>query len=325
MNKFNYLQPKTLYEASAVLNKENGSSIPFAGGTDILGLIKQDIISPQEVVNIKNIPGIDLISYSSGKGLRIGALVKIDELIHYPAINEKYSIISDAAKEIASPQIRNIGTIGGNICQRPRCWYYREDFDCIRKGGGDCYAYEGENKYHCVIGGGPCYIVHPSDMAVALLALDAKVTIFSGKESRTIDLKDFFILPEIDSENENILKPGEIVTEFIIPEIKPNTKSGYIKFKEREVWDFSVVSVGAVVQVNGKNIRSGRITFGGVAPIPWMEESTNKMLKGLEINDESLKKLTEEILRTAKPLSMNTYKLRLVRNLAKRLILALTS
>jgi xanthine dehydrogenase YagS FAD-binding subunit len=162
-------------------------------------------------------------------------------------------------------------------------------------------------------------------MAVALLALDAKVTIFSGKESRTIDLKDFFILPEIDSENENILKPGEIVTEFIIPEIKPNTKSGYIKFKEREVWDFSVVSVGAVVQVNGKNIRSGRITFGGVAPIPWMEESTNKMLKGLEINDESLKKLTEEILRTAKPLSMNTYKLRLVRNLAKRLILALTS
>ncbi len=318
MNNFTYLQPETLEEASRLLKVEDVQTLPYAGGTDALDLIKTDIIAPGRVINLKKIPNLDKIKYPSGKGLRIGALVTITELAEHKLINEKYSVIAQAAKEIASPQLRNVGTIGGNICQRPRCYYYREEFDCIRKGGDICYAYEGQNKLHCIIGGGPCYIVHPSDMAVALLALDTKVAIYNGEKSRTIPIRDFFVLPEEDHLHENILKPGEIITEFQIPNMSLNTKSGYLKFKERAVWDFAVVSVAAVVRKNGNTIQSGRVALGGVAPIPWQEERLNQKLSGLSTDDNALKEWSNEALKNAEPLAMNGYKVRLSRNLINR-------
>ena len=226
-------------------------------------------------VNLKTIPQLDTIVYKKGVGLTIGSLVKISDVAESKIIKEKYSVLAEAAREIASPQLRNMGTVGGNICQRPRCWYYREDFDCLRKGGGECFAYDGENKYHCIIGGGPCYIVHPSDLAVALTALDAKVKIFSGESSRILPLSEFFVLPQDDYLFENILKNGEIVTEIIIPDMPENTKSKYIKIKERATWDFAIVSIAAVLSVNSEKINSGKIAFGGVAPIPWTEEKVN--------------------------------------------------
>ncbi|HEX2868876.1 MAG TPA: xanthine dehydrogenase family protein subunit M [Ignavibacteriales bacterium] len=325
MKNFNYIQPKALKEASDILKKKPGEAVLYAGGTDVLGLMKSGILTPEEVVNLKSVPDLKYIRHTQGKGLQIGALTEISEITESTLISEKYAILKQAAREVASPQLRNMATLGGNLCQRPRCWYFREDFNCLRKGGDMCYAFEGQNKYHCVTGGGPCFIVHPSDMAVALLALDARLTIYGGKKFKTVPLKDFFVLPEDDYRRENILKPGEIVTEILIPELPEGTKSGFVKFKERGVWDFAVVSVGAVIRKDGDKVSHGKLSFGGVAPIPWMEEELNKKLQDLALNEESFTQLAQGILKKAEVLSKNAYKIPLLRNITKRILLELTA
>ncbi len=325
MKNFKYSQPQTLQEASGILIKNSTISVPFSGGTDVLGLLKDDIITPEIIVNLKKIQGLNTIKYSPGKGLEIGALVTLTDIAEHPVIQNKYTILSDAAKEVATPQFRNVGTLGGNICQRPRCFYFRGDFHCLRKGGDICYAADGNNKYHCILGGGPCFIVHPSDTAVALLALNAKVSIFSNDKMKQIPLSEFFVLPEKNHTKENILESGEIIEKIIIPDLPSNTKSTYIKFKERHVWDFAVVSVGSVILKNSAGIKSGSIAFGGVAPIPWQNEIVNKKLSGLTINDDSLSKLADEMFKNAYALEMNSYKIPLAKNLMKRILTDLTA
>ncbi|NIR49208.1 xanthine dehydrogenase family protein subunit M [candidate division KSB1 bacterium] len=320
MNNFTYLQPKDLKEASGLLGEDFAQAIPFAGGTDALSLMKEEVVSPKKVVNLKSLPNMRDIKYESGKGLRIGALVTISEIAEYAQIAEKYAILHEAANVIASPQLRNVGTLGGNLCQRPRCHYFRGDFDCLRKGGDICFAVQGHNKYHCIVGGGPCFIVHPSDLAVALLALDARVSIFSGKTTRTVLLKEFFVLPEDDYLRENILEPGEILTDVLVPELPAGAKSGYLKFKEREVWDFALVSVGAVIQRDGSMIKSARVAFGGVAPIPWLDESFNQRLSGLTTGEEAVSNVIQQAFQDADSLQMNAYKVPLARGLMKQLL-----
>jgi xanthine dehydrogenase YagS FAD-binding subunit len=321
MNNFEYIQPKTLKEASQALGNDWQTVLPFAGGTDLLGLMKDEIESPNKLVNLKSIANLNNISYVPEKGLTIGALVTINEIAGHPLINEKYSVLAQAAKEVASPQLRNVGTIGGNICQRPRCWYFRGDFHCLRKGGDICYAVDGRNKFHCVVGGGPCFIVYPSDTAVALTALDAKVVIFSDKKSRSIPIKNFFILPEVNVERENVLKPGEIVTEVQIPDLPANTESSYLKLKERRAWDFAIVSVAAVVQKNGASFTSGSIALGGVAPVPWFEKEVSAQLAGLNISAENIEQLSNKALKGAEPLADNAYKVPLAQNMIKKILL----
>jgi len=216
--------------------------------------------------------------------------------------------------------LRNMGTIGGNLCQRPRCWYFRGDFPCLRKGGDECFAVSGENKYHCIIGGGPCYIVHPSDLAVALLALDAKLTIAWKNGSKTVPISQFFVLPEDDPYRENILNPGEIVTAIHVPFKGEDLLSGYLKFKERGAWDFAVVSVAASLKVENGKIEEGKVAFGGMAPKPWQEATLNQTLSGLPISEEALESLKQITLTEADPLEQNGYKLPLARNLMKRLL-----
>lgn len=320
MYPFNYVKPKTLDEASSYLAKKEGNAIPYGGGTDALGLIKDEVYQYDSIVNLKNLSGLDKIEYKKGEGLRIGALATITDIAEHKLINEKYTVLSDAAKVIASPQLRNTGTIGGNLCQRPRCWYYRGEFDCIRKGGDVCYAVEGENKYHCVIGGGPCFIVHPSDAAVALLALDGSVIINSNGENKEVQLRDFFILPEDDFLNENILKPGEIVTEIKVPDLDNTVKSGYYKFMEREVWDFAVVSSAAVVNVKGGKVGKGKLAFGGVAPVPWTESNPNKLLTNMDISKSSIETVSNSILKDAQPLLQNKFKIQLAKNVTNKLL-----
>ncbi|MGE5351871.1 MAG: FAD binding domain-containing protein [Acidobacteriota bacterium] len=321
MKSFNYTQPKSLKEASLIIKKKPHEAVFFAGGTDVLGLLKAGLIGPDEVVNLKSIPDLKYIRYTAGKGLQIGALTGLGEIAENSVIKEKYNILRQAALEVASPQLRNLATLGGNLCQRPRCWYFREDFNCLRKGGDMCYAFEGQNKYHCVTGGGPCFIVHPSDMAVALMALEAKLTIYGDKKTRTVPIKDFFVLPEDDYRHENILKDGEIVTEITVPELPEGSKTSYLKFKERGVWDFAVVSVGAVLRKAGDKIASGKLSFGGVAPIPWMDEALNAKLVGLAANEDSIALVASEVLKKAEALSKNAYKIPLLRNLTKRILL----
>jgi len=320
MQTFKYVQPKSLSDAAGLSGTEGDAAILFAGGTDVLGLIKNEIISPSKVINLKSIPGLDKIEYTNGAGLKIGALTTVNEIAEHPVIMEKFKVLHEAAKEVASPQLRNVGTIGGNICQRPRCWYFREDFDCIRKGGNTCYAVGGENKYHCVVGGGPCYIVHPSDIAVALVAINAEFTITTGKDIKKISADKFFVLPEQNTLRENILNPGEILTEIFIPELPSNTSSRYIKITERNVWDFAVVSVAAVFNKNGNNLNSAKFVFGGVAPIPWIDKNLNGILKGMELSDTSIEGVATKTLMDAEPMEKNEYKIPLTRNLVKKVL-----
>ena len=314
--QFSYIQPKSIEEAV----KFGDAAQLYAGGTDLIGLMKDDIIQTDKVINLKNLKGLDNIEDKGNKGIEIGPLVKITDLIENKTIQEKCPLLIQTAKEIASPQLRNMGTIGGNICQRPRCWYFRGDFDCIRKGGDTCFAVSGENKYHCIIGGGPCYIVHPSDLAVALLALDVKIEITSKSGQKTVPVNDFFILPENDETKENILKPGEVVTKIIVPKQNDNLKTAYIKFKERASWDFAVVSVAAILETDGNMIKKGKLAFGGVAPRPWMNMDINSKLSGLKTDEASVDAFTSSLFKDAEPMEKNEYKVILARNLVKRII-----
>lgn len=323
MNNFKYLQPKSLQDAGTLM-KQNKNALLYAGGTDALGLIKNNIISPANLVNLKQIKGLNEIIYTAGKEIKIGALVNLVDIAAHPVIREKFTVLAEAANSIASPQFRNVATIGGNICQRPRCFYFRGDFHCIRKGGDLCYAAVGENKYHCIVGGDPCYIIHPSDSAVALLALDAKFSIYSDKKLKLVSAWDFFILPSVDPTRENILMPGEILESIVIPEPDKGSKSKYIKFMEREVFDFAVVSVAAVVKKSEGKIVKGSVAFGGVAPKPWHIDSLNKNLTGLSTDEDSITAFSKKTFIDASPLEKNGYKIPLVRNLLKRILIDLT-
>jgi xanthine dehydrogenase YagS FAD-binding subunit len=319
MKNFTFKQPTNLKEAVKIF-KVHPQATPFAGGTDLLGLMKDDVFNPQVLVDLKKLPNLDKINYIAGKGLSIGALAKVAHLTTNKTVNQKYKALAQAANAVASPQLRNMGTVAGNLCQRPRCWYFRGDFNCIRKGGDTCFAVDGENKFHCIIGGGPCFIVHPSDTAVALLALNASVNIMAGKKKRNVALKDFFVLPDQDSMNENILKPGEFITEIIVPDASPNMHSKFLKFTERDVWDFATVS-GAVVWHGTKDkITSGRLVLGGVAPIPWLEETISNKMSNLILNEKNIDQLATLVLQKAEPMSQNDYKVAMARNLVKQLL-----
>jgi xanthine dehydrogenase YagS FAD-binding subunit len=323
MNNFEYLRPADLAEASRLLKEAPAETMLFAGGTDMLSLMKDDVAAPRRLVNLKGISGLDDMRYTAGEGLVLGSLVTITAIKEHPDIRKQYPVLAEAADVLASPQLRNVGTLGGNLCQRPRCWYFRGDFNCLRKGGGTCYAVDGRNKYHCIVGGYPCVIVHPSDMAVALLALDAEVTVYSAGKTRQVPLRDFFVLPSEDYQREHILKPGEIITEVRVPPLPAGTLSGYRKFMERAVWDFAVVSVAAVFSRRGDRIGGGRLAFGGVAPVPWQDEAFNNTLAGLRLTEKEVSAACGRLLSDAEPLSENAYKLTLTRNLAGGLILEL--
>lgn len=315
-HQFKYIQPENLQEAS----KYTSDYLLYAGGTDVLGLLKNDLLHPKYLVNLKNIAGLNEIEYHKGKGLTIGALATLYDVSNNKLINGKYQILAQAAGEAASPQLRNVGTIGGNLCQRPRCWYFRGDFPCLRKGGDECFAAGGENKYHCVIGGGPCFIVHPSDTAVALLALNASLEIYANGKTRNVPINRFFVLPEEDHTKENILQPGEIITAIHIPDPAQNQRSVFVKFRERAAWDFAIVSVGLVYQRSGDRINKGSIVFGGVAPIPWFDESINSLLNNLSLTEKDIKNYVNQILKYAEAMEQNGYKITLTKNITRNLL-----
>ncbi|MCF6268678.1 MAG: xanthine dehydrogenase family protein subunit M [Melioribacteraceae bacterium] len=316
MNDFKYIQPENLNDAISALSKD---SIPLAGGTDILSLAKENLLDSANVVNLKNIDGLDKIEKTNA-GVRIGALTRLAAIASDVFLIKDFTILSEAASCVASTQIRNVGTIGGNIAQRPRCWYFRGDFDCLKKGGDFCYAEVGKNKYHAIIGGSPCYIVHPSDTAVALLTLDASLTIASKDGSRDIKISSFFVRPDVDVTVENLLKPGEILTHINIPKLSNKFQSAFTKFTERGVWDFALVSVGAVIERDAGNIKKGSLAFGGVAPIPWVDKELNKKLTGLSLNEDSILKFSNEVMKGAEPLEHNEYKVKLSQGLVVELL-----
>ena len=322
MRAFEYVKPMTVAEAVRELGRSWADAKILAGGIDLLGELKEGIIAPQRIVNIKGISGLRYIRFSEKEGLRLGALVTLEEIETHQVIRQRYTALAEAAHSVGTPQIRNVGTIGGNLCQRPRCWYYRDEHTkCLKKGGPMCFAYNGENKYHAILGGGPCYIVHPSDCAPALIAFRASVTVVSPRGQRTVPLEEFFVLPSRRLDHETILEPDEIVTEIRVPTPAPNTRSTYLKFKERDSHDFAIVGAAVVMRLKGKVCEDVRIVLSGVAPIPWRSPEVEAVLKGKAITPELAEQAGKAAVAKAQPLAQNAYKVPLTQAIVKQAVL----
>lgn len=303
--------------------RRDGKSVAFAGGgADLLGLVKERIVTPDVIVHLKAVKGLDTITLNS-KGLTIGAEATLDAIASHPQIRQHYTALAEAANVVATPQIRNVGTIGGNVNQRPWCWYFRQGFKCFKAGGDTCYSIAGENQFHAIFGGGPSFIVHPSDTAPALVALNAEFHITGPSGERKVAAGDYFTLPKADAAKENVLAPGEILSSIHIPAPKAGTKSTYNKVMDREAWTHAVIAVAAVVEVEKGVCRSARIVLGGVAPIPWHIPDAEKLLTGQKITPELAAQVGTAAIKGANPLAKNGYKLPLTEATVKRTIAGL--
>ena len=324
MKAFEYLSPRDLRSASQALGRDPDKAKILAGGVDLLSEMKDRIIELDRVVNIKSIPGLNVLK-ADARGLTLGALVTLTDIESHPAIRSGYTALADAALSVASPQIRNVGTIGGNLCQRPRCWYYRDDtIICIKKGGSKCYAAEDEadNKFNAILGGGPSYIVHPSDCATALVALGATIRYVDRQgRAQSVSAEEFFILPKENPRWENLLNQGDIVTEIFVPAQAKGTRSTYVKFKEKDSmdWAVSAVAVRALTDAGGV-IKDVRVVLGGVAPRPWRSKEAEAALKGKKFSADAANAAAEAALEGARPLSKNAYKVPLTKVLVRRAV-----
>lgn len=323
MKNFRWTEPQTIEQAVALLAKGEGKAFPLAGGTDIFTEIQEGVVDPELVVDLKSVRGLSGIE-KEADGVRIGALTTISDLAADAVIAKDYPGLSAAAASLATPQIRNVGTVGGNLCQRPRCWYYRDaQMVCRKKGGSRCFAAEGRNKYHAIFGGGICHIVCPSDLAPMLIALDAQITTVSPQGERKLALADFYALPSRNVRRENVLEAGELVREIRIPPAKKNDKSAYIKLKERETWDFALASAAVRAAVSGTQLKDPRIVLGGVAPIPWRLAKTETSLQGKKLSAAVISEALRADLQETQPLQENGYKTALVESAVSRALLSL--
>ncbi len=318
---FAYVRAESKREALEQLASE-GARL-HAGGTDLLGCLHDRVFGVEKLVSIGRLDELRGIRESAGGGLVIGALTTIAEIAEDATVRERYPGLAQAAAEVASPQLRNQGTLGGNLCQRPRCWYYRGDFHCAKKGGDLCYAVEGENRYHAIFGGGPCYIVHPSDTAPMLVALGAAVRVAGPRGEREIPAAELFVLPEQDLHHETVLRPDEMITEVSLPRPAAGLRSSYRKVRERGSWDFALTSVALALRLSGRRVEEARVVLGGVAPIPWRSPAAEAALTGQTLDAATARAAAEAAAGGAEPLEQNGYKVPLVKGVVEESLLGL--
>jgi xanthine dehydrogenase YagS FAD-binding subunit len=308
---FSYQRPTSLAEASDLLG--HADAVPLGGGTDLLVCIEEGLAAPSTLVDLRSIDGNDAI-VEEGESVKIGAAVRVDSLARDRRIRERFPALAQACEVVGSPALRNMGTIGGNLCQRPRCWYFRRGIPCLKNGGSACPAREGENQYHAIIEGGPCYIVHPSDPAVALTALEAELELTSRGGSRTVRIAEFFTLPRDRLDQETVLQRGEIVSAVILPGTFSRGPQFYRKVMQRGAWDFALVSVAAARRRDG----SVRIVMGGVGPRPWRAPvSLEEDVASGGLDEDSIAAIVERALYDTEPLSKNGYKVTLAASLLR--------
>jgi len=314
MPQFSYIRPRSLKEAIQHLSFD-GARVQ-AGGTDLLGCLRDNVFVAKKVVSIIGFKEIRGIRDTKEGGLRIGALTTIAEIANSKTVSDRYPALARAASEVASPQLRHQGTIGGNLCQKPRCWYYRGEFHCLRKGGNTCYAYQGENQYHCLFGSGHiCYIVHPSDTAPALVAYEATVRIAGPRGTKPLPLEKFYVLPGQNVQKETILKPNEILTEILLPPPPKGSRSSYRKVRARQSWDFAVAGVALSLKFNEDLVEKTRVVLSGAAPIPWRSKEAEQALTGNRLKPATIKRTVDAALKNAEPLEKNGYKVQLFRGM----------
>ena len=325
MQNFSYVNATSIEQVPSLLGRSWDDAVVMAGGTDLVGEMKDYAAVPKRVVNLKTISGLDYIRQDDA-GLRIGALATLTDVLTHSAVAEDFRVLHQAVSVIASPQIRNMATLAGNILQRPRCWYYRsEDFPCLKKGGARCYAVGGVNTYHAIFGSGPSYIVHPSDAAPALMALGATVKILGPRGEKEEAMDDFFTLPEMNIRRENILRPNEVVTEITVPKPEANSKGMYLKVRERESIDFALVSLAAQMTVVNGTCERASLVLGGVAPTPWRAVEAEDYIRGRRITEARAESTAEAAVEDAAPMPHNGYKVEIAKNLVKQAVLALAS
>jgi xanthine dehydrogenase YagS FAD-binding subunit len=322
MKSFANVNPKTLKEAASILRQKGQAAAIVGGGSDVLGMVKERLIIPDVLVNLKSIRSLDRVS-TQGDEVVIGGLITLDALSRDPLIREKYNALADAAAKVGTPQIRNAGTLAGNVCQRPWCWYYRNGFPCFKNGGNTCFSITGENEFHAIFGGGPSFIVHPSDTAPALVALDAKFIIMGPSGPRTVAAADFFQLPAVNPARENALANDEVLFAVHLPIAKAGTRSTYHKEMDREAWTHAIVSVAVVMEMDGQLCKTARVVLGGVAPIPWRVPKVEAMLAGKRITPELAAQAGAAAVEGARPLAKNQYKVPLTQAVVKQTIVTL--
>jgi len=316
MNRFEWVNANSVDQALASVTDESSFK---AGGVDLLDLMKDGIASPSRLVNIRQISGLDQIS-EDDKGIRIGPLVTLTQIEEHPAVQKKYAALSEAASRIATPQIRNMATVGGNLVQRPRCWYFRsEDFHCRKKGGTHCFAQDGENDYHAIFDNRVCAIIHPSGIAVPLVAMNGRVEITTKKGKREVALEEFFISPTHDVHRENILEPGELITAIVVP--ASDSRTAYYKQGEKESFDWPIADVAVALTMQGSRCSKASIVLGGAAPYPLRAKAAEAKLNNSEITEDSARAAAEATMANATPLEKNAYKVPIFEAIVRRTIL----
>jgi xanthine dehydrogenase YagS FAD-binding subunit len=321
MERFEYASPTTVKEAGALLGPTFNDAQILAGGTDLISMMKDFVTSPKRVVNIKGISELGGVAKTS-TGIRIGAAVTLDELASHQLIRSEFPSLITAAIGVASPQIRNMGTVGGDLCQRPRCWYFRGGHGLLAMQDGKSLVPNGENQYHAIFGGGLAYFVSPSSLGPALAALGAQVKIVSPSGTRSVAVEKFFLIPKTGSDREIDLHPNEIVTEIMIPSSAASLKNATYEVRHKEALDWPLATASVALKMSGSKVSSARIVMGHVAPTPWEASAAEKSLTGKSIDEATAEKAAEEAVRGAQPLSQNGYKVQLAKVAVKRALLA---
>jgi xanthine dehydrogenase YagS FAD-binding subunit len=322
MSSFELAKAHTTSQARDLL-AEQPNSLLKAGGIDVVDRVKQHLIAPDRLVDIKSVSGMDGIDLARDGSLRIGALVTLAQVAAHDGIRESFPALAHACGEAASPQVRNVATVGGNVLQRPRCWYYRlESYNCIKKGGDTCFAIAGMNRYHVLFGGGPAYPPHPSSAAIPLVAYGASFVLEGPEGTRTVPAGDFFAMPSVDPERENILKEGEIITQIHVPSTT-GVKSAYAEVRERAGFDWPLASTAVTLEADGGSVTSARVVLGHVATIPWRATKAEEALVGQPLGTASAAAAGKAAVDGAEPMTQNGYKVDLVTALVTRVVASL--
>lgn len=316
MFDFEHVTVESEPQALDLLRREPASRL-IAGGTDLLVLMKEGVERPRKLIDIKMAPGLRGVAVEEDR-LRVGALTTLSEIVESEVVDARFTALSQAAASAASPQLRNVATIGGNLLQRPRCWYFRSGFDCWLRGGDVCYAANGENHHHAILGSGTCVAVQPSDLAPALVTFDAEVEIASSSGRGAVPVESFFRVPTADRRIEHGLEPGSIITSVNLPVPAEGMRSVYLKVMERKAWGFALVSVAVRLRLEQGNVSDVRIVLGGVAITPWRCTAAEETLLGRAFDSETIGQAADRSVEGAHPLRDNGYKVVLARNLVKR-------
>jgi xanthine dehydrogenase YagS FAD-binding subunit len=323
MRPFEYTSPSALAQATELLGPHWDNAEILAGGTDLLALMKDDVVHPKRLVNIKQIADMRGVRFSAAGGLRVGALTTLQEFADNADVFRHYPVLATAAGDAASPQIRNMATMGGNLCQRPRCWYFRNRCGLLPKTPeGKSLVLEGDNRYHAILGNGPAYFVSPSSVAPALIAYGARVRISGPKGAREAPLEKFFVIPRSETEREHDLAANEVLTEILLPAPLAGARAGHYEVRQKEAFDWPLATASVVLTMSGNSVQSARVVLGHVAPVPWVSGEAAQALAGKMLNEQSAQAAADAAVSKAKGLGRNNYKIQLARVAVKRAILA---